>query len=178
MNVQQFQGELEAFAEVETEVVTPDNIYVNIPNQKENKLLNIFHMNIRSLKKNYDQLNLLLQGTGVSYDLIILSECWRLESPDCFNITGYNAYYSQGNHNQNDGVLIYIRASIVGNFTYSKHTENTFTQINFKYEGYYFVVTAVYRMPSTNMLYFLDELERELSRLNKNNTIYISLPVT
>jgi hypothetical protein len=71
------------------------------------KVLNI---NIRSINKNFNMLEVLLQSLGVNFDLIILTECRLNEASIPKALEGYVSYQTNKHHNQNDGIVMYIRS--------------------------------------------------------------------
>lgn len=68
--------------------------------------------NIRSIGKNFDEFMIYLSELKDRFDCICLSETWNIENMNNFNIKGYDNYYNQGNINQNDGSVMYIRETI------------------------------------------------------------------
>lgn len=127
--------------------------------------LNILHVNIRSLNKNFDELNIYLQRLQVQCDIIILSECWLSKISNALPIlTGYNVHRSTFN-NQNDGVVIYIQNDIQ-----CEITEPNFQDANclvIKYQKK-FAILAMYRSPSyKNTSPFLSSLDELLSSLSE-----------
>lgn len=73
----------------------------------KNKNFTIFHTNIRSIQKNFGQLEVTLDEFESVFDIIVLSETWRIGNDDLFNIKDYTKIYNNGNINQNDGVMVY-----------------------------------------------------------------------
>lgn len=55
----------------------------------------------------------LLTRMKLTQDLIVLTECWLSCNPNIPNIEGYVHYFSSTTLNQNDGVVVYVRSSIV-----------------------------------------------------------------
>lgn len=58
--------------------------------------LHIFQMNIRSLAKNLDELLLLFDNCGISFDILMLTETWHIDDINLYQIPGYNALYNGG----------------------------------------------------------------------------------
>lgn len=133
--------------------------------------LNIFCMNIRSLQKNYDELNILLHNSQNVYDLIILTETWQLSNTN-FQIQNYNLYYNSGKINQNDGVVVYIRSDLVPKVNLITLNEITFSKIQFSKYNKSFNILACYRPPSTNPQLFLNDLEILLNDSNYDVNIF------
>jgi len=73
--------------------------------------INIFSMNIRSIKANFDELVLMLSTMNNSFDIIILSETW-LTIDFNFVLNGYCTINSLGELNKCDGVTIFIKDNI------------------------------------------------------------------
>lgn len=140
--------------------------YVSQKINIDSKLLNIIHFNIRSLKKNFDQLLVFLQTYDLlSCDIIVLSETWQLVSND-FNIDGYKMYYNEGDCNQNDGVVVYINSKLnikkVDNVKWDK-AGITIVRIVLSVRDIQYGITCVYRPPSTIVESFLNDLENYLT---------------
>ena len=89
-----------------------DTQYVNKISERESNIqiqnvpiINIFHMNIRSIQKNFEELLMSLETTQNHFDFIVLTETWQLEAINNFHIPNYTFYYNEANFNQNDGVI-------------------------------------------------------------------------
>lgn len=170
MNIAEFNLNLNQYATVSTHIIGNHNdIHMN----GSNPFLNIFHMNIRSISKNFDNLLILLESLkDCDFDIIILSETWRINLIECFNIKGYNIFYSNGSHNQNDGLVIYIKNIFNAAFKTIRYTENTFTTIQLKKNNISVNLIAVYRLPSTNLLNFIQDLQHILELSKDNESVH------
>lgn len=141
------------------------------------KLLNVLHINIRSIKKNFDELLLFLEGFQVHFcDIIVLSECFRLQSAACFNLPDYNTYYNCSDINRNDGVIVLIRSELnvqVDNIKL-RFSNVCVTMINLVVNNLTIGVSAVYRSPQTSVHSFVNDIDDFIPRyLNKNIEILI-----
>ena len=173
MNVLDYNSQLENYANIKTRIVLDHNdIFAD---KQKNPTLNIIHINIRSLNKNYDSLLILLESIKTKFDIIVLSETWKVNNLEYFNILGYEIFYSEACHNQNDGLLMYVSNNIIAKFTVQKFSENTFTNLTFKKNGMQFNIIAVYRLPSTDGNIFLHELQNILLQNKQKNAINIFL---
>lgn len=75
--------------------------------------INILHVNIRSLNKNYNELVIFLeQLKEQKSDIIFLSESWHPENLQNFHIPGYDIYSNNAQFNQNDGIILYVKDNI------------------------------------------------------------------
>lgn len=127
----------------------------------ETKLLNIIHLNIRSVHKNFDSLILLLESFRLSHcDIIVLSECFRISSTDQCNIPGYDTFYNQADYNKNDGVIILVKSDINAQFSYNRlpNSHATVGRISFKIHNISFGITAVYKPPPVSKQEFIADL--------------------
>ena len=75
----------------------------------------ILYVNIRSLSKNIEKLQLLINRTITKPNVIICTETWTLEHTGLFNIPGYKLRYNEGNINKADSVSLYIKEDIIEN---------------------------------------------------------------
>lgn len=78
------------------------------------KSLTILTQNIRSIYKNMDSFNIFLHRLNFNCDIVILTECWLSNRQDNLPvIPGYNVSFTRINNNQNDGVVVYSKDSLV-----------------------------------------------------------------
>ena len=126
------------------------------------KIFNILHLNIRSIRQNFDNLLTFLETYNCNYsDIIVLSECWKVENPSNFNLPGYNCYYNLANFNKNDGLFIFVKTDIVANFNDFKFEQSgiTLTRVSLTINNVSYAINALYRPPSTDVKLFLRELD-------------------
>lgn len=124
------------------------------------KGINILQLNIRSIKRNFDELNLLLESLGTNnLDIIILSETWQITSENYFKIPNFQMFYNNAKFNKNDGLLIYIHNKIYCTTKHYTINNITFTRALFQINNITCGITSLYRPPSTNVLQFLDDFK-------------------
>jgi len=133
-------------------------------------MLNIIHLNIRSLQKNYDELVIFLNSFNkVNIDIIILSETFTLSDVNFFNIDGFTIHYNEGDFNKNDGVVLYARSSMsIVSVETVKFSQITLLRSVFSFNGIMHGVTAFYKPPPASADIFIAEFSEFLSNLNKN----------
>jgi len=69
----------------------------------------IFHLNIRSITKNFDQLLVMLNNNLNLIDCIVLTECWLNNCVINFEIHGFTSYTTkENNFNQNSGIVVFV----------------------------------------------------------------------
>lgn len=125
--------------------------------------LNILHINIRSIQKNFNDMLVFLESYNLNFcDIIVLSECWKIADCSNFNIEGYDTYYNNANFNQNDGIIIFSKSELNIAFSDNKLQASsvTLTKMNFRVDNITYGVTCGYRPPSTNVQWFLSDLEQ------------------
>ena len=74
----------------------------------------IIHLNICSIFKHFEELLILIHELKYYPDVIICTETKKIDI-NLYNIQGYTAYYNNGNINQNDGVITYIKMNWLKN---------------------------------------------------------------
>lgn len=126
------------------------------------RLLNILHLNIRSIHKNFNDLVIFLEAHNFKFcDIIILTETWYIENINLYNIENFNVHYNNANFNKNDGTVIYVNKALkasVMNFSFDKSKVN-FCKINFNIHEVSYEILCGYRPPSSNTQLFFDDLE-------------------
>lgn len=140
------------------------------------KLFNIFHLNIRSIQKNFDNLILLLQSFNLTdCDILVLSECFQISSPSQFYIPGYESFYNSANYNKNDGVVIMIRQNILAEVLHTKLTKSqaTISRITCNIKNTTIGISAVYKPPSIDKQAFIQDIQNFFETLPEANIIEI-----
>lgn len=136
-----------------------------------NNSFNILHKNIRSIRKNFDELQILLKYLKVNFQIIILTECWINHKYMKLEIAGYTTYSSLNNKKQNDGVIIYIKNEIKAEVEEIIITNANCLKIKIGKEK---AILAIYRSPSSrNIDPFLKSVDEELCLLKETKNIFI-----
>lgn len=142
-------------------------------NKTKNETFSVFHKNIRSLGKNFDELQVMLEGFDYCFDCIVLSETWRILNLNQYKLVGYDSIYSEGVLNKCDGIVIYIKSSLTYEYqniilNNSKTIELTISKHNKKFK-----ILSIYRSPSTCPMAFNIELYNYLKTNNQPSDINI-----
>lgn len=69
----------------------------------------IINNNIGSVNKNLDELKIILDSMRTSIGCRIIAGTGQLQKQSLFHIPGFNLVYKEGNFNQNEGVLVYVK---------------------------------------------------------------------
>lgn len=162
-----FLNELEGQGEIETIVFKHLNDFSN-GNNMENTI-NFIHFNIRSIKKNFDELLVYMQETKINLDVIVLSEVWNIEKVSDFNIPSYSIYHNESTFNQNDGLIVYIKNSINAQVTIHNFTETKVLYAILKFNDTSIGLLASYRSPSTCEKTYLKDLDNLFLNLQRQD---------
>lgn len=73
----------------------------------------MFIQNIRSIKCNLTGLLSVLVNTRITWDCIVLTECWLPSTPNIPVVDGYNSYATVKNSSQNEGVVVYFKNQFI-----------------------------------------------------------------
>lgn len=124
------------------------------------KSISVLHLNIRSIKKNFDKFSILLAQIKAQCDIIALTECWLKKSPYIPSLTGYESYYTRRCINQNSGIVLYVRKGL----NYNIREVTSFSDANCLVctVGAELTLIFIYRSPS---IYNIDNFLNSLSNL-------------
>lgn len=138
--------------------------------------IKLIHLNIRSINKNFNELQVLLHLTKIPFDVVILTECWLSKVNNLPILQGYQSYLTNTNSNQNDGIVIYVKLGLQISVWEPHCTGGNFLVCEI--DNKKIAIVAVYRSPShsskesfDNFLYSLDEIHTKLSTWQ--NTVLI-----
>lgn len=180
-NYPKFDPDYESFdnVSIKCDVLSPDEfINKNATKYKPNSFLSIFHLNIRSCRSNFANLQLFLQTLLIPFTIIILSETWLSEDSDfLFEIDGYKSI-SLNRNNHGGGIKLYVLEAfeivLLNHFSFIGDLYECLT-CELEISSKKFTVCSVYRPPQSNIFRFIDKFNSEvLSRLsNKSKTIIV-----
>lgn len=131
----------------------------------------VLNFNIRSLSKNFDNFLTTLRRFDITFDVIILTECWLDNVSVIPQIEGYTAHCTQKVINQNSGVVAYIRNKWNTNISEPDLKDANCLQIQITNS---IVIFGIYRPPSfKNINNFLSSLDQILYKFSNNNTTLV-----
>lgn len=81
--------------------------------EKNKEVLNIIHINVRSIKKNWDQLNVYLESRFNGLDILVITET-HLKTADesVYQLPGFHSVSVCRENGKGGGILIYIKKMI------------------------------------------------------------------
>lgn len=128
------------------------------------KLLNILHLNIRSIHKNFNEFLVFLEAYNIDFsDILVLGESFECHDNDYY-IEGYTMFANGARYNRNDGVVIFIKSDLIFDVRHTslEKSKVTMTNITLSKNNKLFNIICLYRPPETNKFQFLEDLERYL----------------
>lgn len=148
------------------ESVTQGNEILKINNNFLN--FKVLNNNIRSLAKNIEDFEIFLSHFEERFDCIVLTETWKIGNINLHKIEGYDIIYNNGQYNQNDGIVIYIKNDL--DYTYQIDTINNVSVINLNIQlsKYTINIIALYKSPSINSREFTSDLYQYLKTVKIN----------
>lgn len=137
--------------------------------------LNLLHINVRSVQKHWDQLNVYLQNRLACLDILILTEV-NIDSTmvSSFNLTGFQLFSDCREGRRGGGILVFIKHAWISDqlAVSCKHAEVLVLCVSNRELS--FVICAVYRPPSANIPCFLDELTEIFKQFNNNKYLVVA----
>ncbi|CAH2104110.1 unnamed protein product [Euphydryas editha] len=127
--------------------------------------LKILSLNIRSLQKNFDNFLVLQKRLGISFDVIVFSECWINEDSTINQLEGYSSFNSNNFINKSGGVVVYVNHRWSPVFTELDIDEANCVLVEVPNS---YKVLGVYRSPSfQNTETFITSLDSALNSLSR-----------
>lgn len=130
----------------------------------------LIHFNIRSVLKNFQELEIFLHQFDSKFDCIILTETWQVPNLNLIHLNDYSLLYNKADFNQNDGTIIYIRNDIdITEYSYTKIGDVSVIKLVFNKNNKSFSIHAMYRPPSSNLIEYIDSLPTYLQNHKPNS---------
>lgn len=140
-------------------------------------LFSIFHLNCRSMSKNYSTLSQYLKCINHQFSIIAVSETWLSnETEDIFPLDNYTTVFKSRHSNRGGGVGFYIRNDI--NFKIREDIsifednlyETLFVEIDQDLQKN-IIIGVLYRPPGNDIKIFQEKIDLQLSKLSRENKI-------
>ena len=143
-----------------------DQFISKVVEKKQCNQLSFFHLNVKSIPKHFDELEMYINSLKLEFTIIALTETWLDESKqDLYNIPKYNCINRFRKQRRGGGVSLYIRNDIKYMSRpdleyFDGEMESLFIEIdkNVFNLASNVVVGVIYRMPNTCMEIFNDRM--------------------
>ena len=135
-------------------------------NSTTNNDLSLFHLNIRSVNKNFEQLSLLLDNVNIESLVIGLTETWLTDTPHTmYHLPGHDLIFNNRVNRRGGGVALYVPVRF--NYTtdvnvMNQTMETVFIEIAL-HNKKNIIIGTIYRPPSADPNNFLHEMQQFLS---------------
>jgi len=97
------------------------------------------------------------------FEVLIFTETWTSEEEkSLLNINGYNLYIKSNSLNRSDGIVMYVANSISSKKIDSPN-EYPFLAVELQTKNNKYLVTSVYRSPSTSIPLFIEQLDNYMN---------------
>lgn len=152
--------------------------YINYIKKSVVKELNIVHLNVSSIRKNWSLVrNILDDETQASIDIIVLTEISIYKHENIlYKINDFNNLFFNRIDQKGGGICVFIRDDIVVKEKFVGKNENSgheCVHIEIELRDKIIDIIAVYRPPEFNSKTFVDELVLLLQNINQTHEIII-----
>ena len=155
--------------------------YYTIPTERPNikDKFSIIHLNARSIKNKFDDIQNLLAASGVDWSVICISETWlKTHQLPSYFIDGYNVFASCRENGEGGGSLMYVNKHYnvkERRDLESKHIETTFVELSIPCANNKSIIIGnIYRPPTFSHVLFHEYIAKLLDTLEgENKTVII-----
>ncbi|XP_039750812.1 uncharacterized protein LOC120627040 [Pararge aegeria] len=133
--------------------------------------LKVVSQNIRSIYSNLDDLQISLSQLKFHIDVLVLTECRLNPLKIIPSLNNYNSFNTKHHLNQNDGVVIYVRNTLLASAkeVILEHASCLQLEIND------YIILGIYRSPSnTNANNYINSLSGYLDSIKSHKNIIIT----
>lgn len=139
----------------------------------ENSYANLIHVNIRSLRRNFNSFLAEIHCVKRNIQFIVLSEVWiGSDELNLYNIPGYSILANCNDDYRAGGVVCYVKDGILADKVNFNMVTADVLLIDIKHFNMYFKLVCFYRLQSFSENDFINELSNTLPNL-KNNIILV-----
>jgi exonuclease III len=159
---------------------------INTPYYSTNELsklniggFSVFHLNIRSLQKNFDNFKFFLQSCNTNFDVICLSETWcdtQVANNSLYHLPNYTVIEQvRTTGKRGGGILMYVSniysyINRTGFSTSSPHAETLFIELSFP-KSKNIILGIIYRPPNGKYGVFKNNLKSIINKTNQEKKI-------
>jgi hypothetical protein len=158
-----------------------ENSFIEKCNQMsvDNNCFSVLHTNIRSLPKNFCQLERFMEGLNFQFTIIGASETWLTENNvDCYGLNGYQHFYLTRENRRGGGVSLFINETFCVKERHelnvmSDFLEALFVEISKEDSGLGqdAILGVAYRPPNQDVTLFNEKISEILHLVDKEKKI-------
>jgi len=137
--------------------------------------ISIMHINIRSLRKHWDHLNIYLKSLKFEIDVILLTEInINCNEAELYNINGFSSYcINRTITKRGGGIMAFVKDNLQASVTNKKLGTNDMMQLTINHDKQRFTILCVYRQPNTSVPMFSNELKTELMNSRDDHNVIL-----
>lgn len=137
-----------------------------------NSQFKILTFNIRSIQKNFNEFTVTLSRLKLTFDVIVLTECWLTEEIYIPVINGYHSHRTKKFINKSGGVVVYVSDSRSANVSEPLMNDCNCLKISISPDVN---ILGIYRSPSFSLIdEFLTSLEAVLREGNNSKIMIVA----
>ena len=162
------------------EDIAPQCKYYSFPSDmpQTNEHFSVIHINARSIKNKFDDLQNLLAVSGVNWSVICITETWLKQNQiEHFHMEDYNVFASCREDAEGGGSMIYIKKQYdvkEREDLHSNSTESILVEIQQPFSnGKNVIIGSIYRPPSFSNRIFFECFEKLLGTLENEKKMVI-----
>lgn len=137
-----------------------------------NRAVTIVHVNIRSIKKYWDEFQVVIRNIKHIVDVFVLTEINIHDTyKELYSLCGYRSFFSTRDSSRGGGIAIYVKerwscAELKFSFNHAEYLSIKMCDSQIST-----LVLAFYRPPSSNVKSFLDELDANIANIGQSEII-------
>lgn len=137
--------------------------------------LRLLHVNVRSLRRHWDGLLVLLSGRLASLDVLILSEI-SVDEKACseFTLAGFNSYCLCREEKRGGGLLMFVKNDWFSDRINVSMVHAEVCAVSIHKSSSSYIVCAVYRPPHLNINMFCEEFSVLFRHFDNNHHILLA----
>jgi hypothetical protein len=146
-----------------------------IKNSEISESIKVLHVNIRSLRKNWEAFNQQISDMNIEWEVIILTEInIKKEEVQLYKINGYVGFtITRESTKRGGGIMVFTKSKLGAECKETSCGENGVIEINIEKNNKPFTkIFVVYRKPTSNKKLFIKELKELIVKSEKQKWKY------
>lgn len=132
----------------------------------------ILHINVRSIRKYWDEFNIIVDSLRSEVDVFVLTEISiSSDLTDQFTLAGFNGHFRTRPNGRGGGIAVFVKHSWLTSDLNVAYSSAECLALRVFNHSESVVLLACYRPPSENVLSFLKELETSLENINTTDNV-------
>ena len=158
--------------DVDCKYYVPTNFNQLYDSLKENVTFSMVHFNCRSLKRNFDNVQVFLQCCNCNFTVIGVSETWFTGSESTFQLPNYTFHNNYRSNKRGGGVGVYVQNKVKIKRRFDLEIFNDFVEmlsIELFCDPKNIILCVIYRPPGHSITQFIDNIQIPLHNIVSEN---------